>query len=588
MKSTMLSLALGLCGMLGAAQGGDWAQWGGGQHRNMLTEEKNLPVHFIPGRKKDGTEEIDMATTQNVKWVAKLGSQTYGNPVISGGKVFIGTNNETPRDPRHQGDRGVLMCFEEATGKFLWQLVVPKLASGKVNDWERLGIMSSALIEGDKLYVVTNRCEVLCLDVNGMTNGNDGPFKHEGHYMDNPVILYDEKKTAAKPKFEPQAHDADILWRYDMMDELGVFPHNASNCSIVSRGDLLYVVTSNGQDWSHVRIPADQAPSVIALNKKTGAFVAEDDIQQGPRIFHGLWSNPSLAKVGDQDLLFYGGGDGWLYAFNAEPQKGEDTTYLKYVWKYDCNKPEYRTVKYPLFKGPSEIISTPTFYKDRIYVAIGQDPEHGEGVGNLVCVNAKTGEPIWTNDKIMRSLSTCAIHNGLIFLGDFSGNIWCFDAETGKEQWMHASKSHFWSSGLAGDGKLYIGNEAGDFFIFAAEREKKLLNADKDGKPLNFGPGSAIYSTPVVANGVMYIATQTHLYVVHAPAGEKAPEPKAEPRKDGEEKIGGGKTGAMAPAKTGAPAGPPVATNTPVLGAIWPLLAIGAALGLLALLKKPV
>ncbi len=33
------------------------------------------------------------------------------------------------------------------------------------------------------------------------------------------------------------------------------------------------------------------------------------------------------------------------------------------------------------------------FYKNRIYVAVGQDPEHGEGVGNLTCIDAtKTGD----------------------------------------------------------------------------------------------------------------------------------------------------------------------------------------------------
>ena len=35
-----------------------------------------------------------------MKWVAKLGSQTYGNPVSSGGVVLVGTNNEGVRDPK--------------------------------------------------------------------------------------------------------------------------------------------------------------------------------------------------------------------------------------------------------------------------------------------------------------------------------------------------------------------------------------------------------------------------------------------------------------------------------------------------------
>ena len=92
---------------------------------------------------KGGSEEVDRSNLENLKWVAKLGSQSYGNVTVAQGRVFIGTNNENPRDPRHVGDRSILMCFDEKTGELLWQLVVPKLASGKVNDWESLGLLSS-------------------------------------------------------------------------------------------------------------------------------------------------------------------------------------------------------------------------------------------------------------------------------------------------------------------------------------------------------------------------------------------------------------------------------------------------------------
>src|SRR3989454_2455239 len=107
---------------------GEWPMWGGAPDRNMVSNMKGLPVQW------------DVKTKKNVKWVAKLGSQSYGNPVVAGGMVFVGTNNDSPRNPRDKGDRGILMCLDEKTGKFLWQLVVPKLGTGKVSDWEYLGI----------------------------------------------------------------------------------------------------------------------------------------------------------------------------------------------------------------------------------------------------------------------------------------------------------------------------------------------------------------------------------------------------------------------------------------------------------------
>ena len=68
------------------------------------------------------------------------------------------------------------MCFDEKTGAFLWQLVVPKLASGKVNDWENLGLLSPT-IDGNRVYLVTSRCEVICLSTDGgMAKGNQRPL----------------------------------------------------------------------------------------------------------------------------------------------------------------------------------------------------------------------------------------------------------------------------------------------------------------------------------------------------------------------------------------------------------------------------
>src|SRR3989441_1566820 len=185
------------------ALGADWPQWGGRPMRNMYSPEKGLPDNFGKVDFKPGTEEVDAKSVKNLKWAAKLGSQSYGNVTIAAGKVFIGTNNDNPRDPRHVGDRSILMCFDEKTGEFLWQLVVPKLKSGKVNDWELLGLFSAPALDGKYLYLVTSRCEVLCLDINGMADGNDGPYKDEAKYF---------VMDTGKPPIEPGPKDADIVW----------------------------------------------------------------------------------------------------------------------------------------------------------------------------------------------------------------------------------------------------------------------------------------------------------------------------------------------------------------------------------------
>jgi hypothetical protein len=325
--------------------GDDWREWGGRDlGRNRYSSAVGLPDTFDIGeinrcRMQDpaGTQSglmtgpvgLLMEDTQNLKWIAWLGSQSYESPTIAGGRVFVGTNNEQPRDRRHVGDRSVLMCFDEKTGSYLWQLIVPKLKSGKVNDWETLGLLSSPVVESNRLYVASTRGEVLCLTTEGLSAGNQGPFKDEAQYTAGPGST----PVPSGPK------DADIVWKYDMMEELGVFPHNGTRTHPLILGDFVYVGTCNGMDWTHTNVPYPMSPSLIALDKRTGALAGVDDAHIGTNILHGQWSSPSAGQVGGRWLIFYGGGDGVCYAFDAMPIEVNGEKVLRKVWWADCKPP---------------------------------------------------------------------------------------------------------------------------------------------------------------------------------------------------------------------------------------------------------
>ncbi|HEX8139634.1 MAG TPA: PQQ-binding-like beta-propeller repeat protein [Pyrinomonadaceae bacterium] len=456
---------------------GDWPMWGGTPDRNMTSNMKGLPVTW------------DVKKKLNVKWVAELGSQTYGNITVAGGMVFVGTNNEGKRDPKVTGDKGVLMAFRESDGAFMWQAVHDKLAAGRVNDWPFQGIASSPLVEGDRVYYVSNRAELMCVDARGFQDKeNDGP-------------VTDEKLTGET--------NADVVWRFDMMEEVGTFPHNLANSSPVSYGDLLFVSTSNGQDESHVNIPSPKAPAIIAVNKRTGKLVWED-ASPGDKILHGQWSTPSVGKVGGVDMVVMGQGDGWVRGYEAQTGKK--------LWEFDTNP---KDSIWP--KTRNEIISTPVIYEDKVYLANGQDPEHGEGVGHMYCIDAtkrgditKTGL-VWHYDKIRRSISTPAIRDGLVYEPDFSGFLHCLDAKTGQVYWTHDMFAAVWGSPLLVDGKLYLGDEDGDVVIMQAGKEKKVL--------AEMNMGSSVYSTPVPANGVLFITNRNQLFALAAtaPATSKNP-----------------------------------------------------------------
>lgn len=446
------------------ATGGDWPMWGGTPDRNMVSTMKGLPT------------EWDIKTKKNVKWVASLGSQSYGNPIVANGMVFVGTNNEGLRDPKQTGDRGVLMAFRESDGEFLWQHTHAKLESGRANDWPFQGIASSALVEGEKLYYVSNRGQVWCLDTKGFTDGeNDGPFK-------------DEKLTGPK--------DADAIWMFDMMEEVGSYPHNLSNSSPVIWGDLMFLSTSNGQDESHVNVPSPRAPAIIALNKSTGKLVWEDNSVED-RILHGQWSTPAVGTIGGVVQVISAQGDGWVRGYEAQTGKK--------LWEFDTNP---KDSVWP--KTRNEVIATPVIYKERVYLANGQDPEHGEGVGHFYAIDpTKRGDITKTGlvfhfDKIRRSVSTAAILDDLVYIPDFSGFFHCIDANTGQEYWVHDLTSAVWGSALVADGRVYIGNEDGDITILATGKEKKVLGA--------LSMGSAVYGTPVAANGALIVMNRNQLY----------------------------------------------------------------------------
>ena len=535
----------------------------------MVSDEKNLPDSFDP------------KTGKNIKWTAKLGTETHSTPVVAGGRVYIGTNNGEPRDAKHQGDRGVLMCFDERDGKLLWQLVVPKREEDPYFDWPKCGISSPVTVEGERVYLVNNRGEVMCLDAHGMANGNDGPYRDEGAHMTPPpnsgappkpvagaeILPAPPQLPAGGNVFKPGPLDADIIWLFDLASGAGIWPHDAAHSSILIHGDYLYLNSGTGVDNTHRRIRAPDAPSLVVLDKRTGQLVARDNEGIAPRIFHCTWSAPSLGEVKGRPLVFFCGGDAMVYSFEAlaaspSPLKGEragvrgerstgfsrakptspqpsppkggegepaapgstlqpfnasaNLATLKKIWQFDFDptapKENVQSYSQNRREGPSDIYGMPVFHRNRIYVAGGGDLFWGKNEAWLKCIDAtKTGDItttglVWSYPLERHVMSTPAIYGGLIFIADCGRKFHCLDAETGKPYWTQEITGEAWASPLVADGKVYLGTRSGNFYVFAANREKQLLSSAELGNPIS--------TTTTAANGVLYVATMTHLYAV--------------------------------------------------------------------------
>jgi outer membrane protein assembly factor BamB len=225
-----------------------------------------------------------------------------------------------------------------------------------------------------------------------------------------------------------------------------------------------------------------------------------------------------MGEVDGRWLVFFCGGDGIVYAFEAlesVPPKGK-VEKLKRVWRFDPDPtaPKENVHKYikNRVQSPSNIKSMPIFHNNRVYMTHGGDIWWGKHEAWLKCIDAtKTGEItesglIWSYDLSQHCCSTPAVYDGMVFVADCGKQVRCVDAKSSKEYWTHETKGDIWASTLVADGKVYVGTRRGDFWVLAASREKKVISTVQ--------LDSAMAGTPTAANGVLYIATMKKLYAV--------------------------------------------------------------------------
>jgi outer membrane protein assembly factor BamB len=453
-----------------AAQQQDISMFGGGPDRNMVASETGLP------------SEWDVRSGANIKWSAPVGSQSYAGPVVAGGKVFVGTNNEGLRNPDLPNDRGVVMAFDAPSGDFLWQYATPKLSAGRVNDWPLQGVCSTPYVDGDRLWYVSNQAHVVALDT-------------EGHR--------DSENDGATGELHTSPIDGDVLWSYDMIGEVDAFPHNLATSSPLIVGDLVFVSTGNGVDEGHINIPSPFGPSFLAVNKNTGELVWENS-DPGENILHGTWTNPTFAEINGTPMVIFPGGDGWVRAF--VPETGE------VIWQFDANPKDSEWVLGG--RGTrNNIISTAVVYDNKMYIGVGQDPEHGEAPGHFWVVDITgrgdiTDSVVWHRggEEFNRTISTAAIHDGIVYISDLSGFLYALDAQTGEHYWTYDTFAAVWGSPYVADDKVYLGDEDGDIIVLKTGKEMVEI--------AEMNMGASVYTTPYAKDGVLYVLSRNRLFAI--------------------------------------------------------------------------
>jgi outer membrane protein assembly factor BamB len=497
---TFVAALAGLLLMGGRPAGGaDWPMFGRDQSRNAVSPEKGPPIHWQVEERENGSL---VQPAWNIKWVAALGSGNVPSPVVANGLIWVGTNNARPRDPKLKKDAAVLMCFRERDGKFLWQYVSERLSQMEI-DKPYSGIHCAPLVEGDRLWFTTNRCEVVCLDIGLLRAGKGDP----------------------RP-----------IWKLDMRKKFRVHPVNSEmnwglTCSIgATYKGRIYVITGNGVNATET-VPAPNAPSLLCLDKNTGKVLWKDR-SPGKNILYGQWSSPLVIEIKGRGQVITPQGDGWVRSFDA--LRG------KLIWKLDTNPKASQGKPLPK-RMRNSLLATPVFHQGRVYIANGRAPELGSTWGRLYSIDpTKEGDispevedgsgrvkpnlnsgAIWCfngygdqrEDRMNGVFANVAVLDGLVIAPDSLGFIHCLDARTGRRHWVHDVKAEIIGSPLIVDGKVYVANDDGDVTVLALSRHKRLI-------AVNEMIGS-VRAPPVFANGVLYVATRWHLYAIKsgAPTG---------------------------------------------------------------------
>jgi len=428
----------------------------------------------------------DPATGRNIVWSVELGNESFGRPVVAGDVVYVGTDNTRKMNHAFKEDAGVLMAFRVTDGTFLWQDLAPRVNRG-LRQFLLPSTTSAPYVEGNRLYYVTAECQLRCLDTNGFRDGeNNGPYRQEV-FKDNAA--------------------ADIIWQLDM-PALGVFPHESCNSEVLPVGDLLMVGTSNGQNEGHTLVPSPRAPNLIAVDKHSGEVVWRA-IGPGDKVLHGDWSSPVAVNINGRPEVLFGGGDGWLRAYDA--MSGLE------LWRFDGNPKDARWLPRPGVLSRSSIIASPVFADGRVFVAMGQDPTHGDGPSLIHAIDPNGRGDVtrsgllWTSRDVGRVVGTPIVKDGLLYVGDLGGTIHCLDAATGAEVWKHETNAAIWGSVLLAGDRLYVGNEEGLMTVLRTGRRKELLVQIEMDAPL--------YSRPALVGDTLYLATGNRLYLIAAKPG---------------------------------------------------------------------
>ena len=414
-----LLASLALCATaLCAAE--NWPQFRG-PDGDGHSDAKGLPLNF--------------GETEHVKWKTAIHGRGWSSPVIWGSQVWLTTATE-------DGTELSVVCLDKETGKVLRDDVLFRVATPQFCHKFNSYASPTPVIEDGRIYVTFGSPGTACLDT----------------------------KTGK------------VLWqRTDF-----VCNHfRGAGSSPIVWGDLV-IMNFDGSD----------AQFIVALDKKTGknAWLTQRSVD-----YHDLGKDGKPEADGDWRKAF---GTPHVFTENGTPvllSSGAKAHYAyepatgKEIWRID--DPAHHSAAARPVVGLGMVFIAAGFSQAEVFaLKLG-------GQGAL-----DPSQVAWRVKKSAPNKPSLLLVNDLIYMINDGGIVSCVDAKTGEPHWSQRVQGNYSASPIFADGRIFVLSEEGKVAELAPGPEFKLLAENKlDG---------GFMSSPAVSGKALFLRTKTHLYRV--------------------------------------------------------------------------
>jgi outer membrane protein assembly factor BamB len=420
---------------------------------SVEAQESNWPQWRGPHRNGVSTEQgipIEWDESKNVLWKTPIEGRGHSSPVVWGNRIFLTTDIE--------GD------------------VIPGAeAPHHVRDGETY--FHPQTESADKRHTL----KVLCLDADtGKILWTHTP--HDGRVFDN----RHRNNTYASPTTV-----TDGRYVYAYFGSQGIFCYDFEGRVVwtVDLGDILTWGHGHGmspllyKDLLIFQIDQDQGEHsfLAALDKATGR-----EVWRTPRDNRLNYSSPTFVETAGRTDLVTTSYD-WVIAY--DPATGKER------WRIEG------------FLGNA--VPTPVANEKTLFVASG----YPDKLLRAISIPAEGESPTvaWEYRKGTGYAPSPLLYDGRLYLVSDKGVLTCLDPDTGNvlyEGGRIPKPTGVKASPVAWDGKILITGQDGDFFVIEAGPVHRILSVN------SLGGNGNLYASPALANGRLFLRTETHLFCI--------------------------------------------------------------------------